>query len=511
MVVTNTQNLGTSVVPDLMRVYESLTQSKPQPIPQHGFQSNNVASGVSSQLQSTAAIASQYGGQSSQKQLHADPQVPVSLQSSNNRVVRQDPLDSHLSSINVTSQDSAIFKRNRPLKSTTRKRSIDNDKTSTNESKPRKKKVGDGRWSKRFAWPDELHRDFVSAVFDVGLKNSSPSSILEQMHPHEQITTERIKSHLQKYRIHRQKSKMDFMSSYESSLLKLKSGDKDLSDPLSFNCGEAAAHLTYLTSTEKEVDERDSTSLVQGGILQLPTLTDDEKRSPVGASFGYLMGLFFSLKQQLSAHRGIQEVCEGSPAMIPSSSTQSEQQNECSFTQPGTESTMILSIDRSEANFARYSSKDPNHTPSTNSTSVDQLHAQSGHHQQPLLRSSHNTASRATESNDTFNTSSLPSSSASMPPPDTRNNNPMEESNMMMRDMQSQMEFQNKMRKLKEQELSKYTQPSDTPFDQYAGTTYDTSSSGATKSGGEGLSIDADFWQSDQVLDEQLFEFLMND
>lgn len=64
----------------------------------------------------------------------------------------------------------------------------------------RKSKETDGRWSKRFTWPDELHRDFVSAVFDVGLKHSSPSTILEHMPKHPQITSERVKSHLQKYR-----------------------------------------------------------------------------------------------------------------------------------------------------------------------------------------------------------------------------------------------------------------------------------------------------------------------
>jgi SHAQKYF class myb-like DNA-binding protein len=74
----------------------------------------------------------------------------------------------------------------------------------------------DGRWSKRFTWPDELHRDFVSAVFDVGLKHSSPSAILSQMPEHEGITTERIKSHLQKYRVHRAKSKSEFMGCLRS-------------------------------------------------------------------------------------------------------------------------------------------------------------------------------------------------------------------------------------------------------------------------------------------------------
>jgi hypothetical protein len=34
------------------------------------------------------------------------------------------------------------------------------------------------RKTKRFIWPDELHRLFVAAIFDVGLKNASPKALL---------------------------------------------------------------------------------------------------------------------------------------------------------------------------------------------------------------------------------------------------------------------------------------------------------------------------------------------
>ncbi|KAF0759472.1 hypothetical protein AaE_003698, partial [Aphanomyces astaci] len=37
------------------------------------------------------------------------------------------------------------------------------------------------RRTKRFIWPDELHRLFVAAVFDVGLKNASPKALLTLM------------------------------------------------------------------------------------------------------------------------------------------------------------------------------------------------------------------------------------------------------------------------------------------------------------------------------------------
>ena len=37
---------------------------------------------------------------------------------------------------------------------------------------------GDARWRKRYTWSPEAHRAFVSAVFDVGTKSSTPSAIL---------------------------------------------------------------------------------------------------------------------------------------------------------------------------------------------------------------------------------------------------------------------------------------------------------------------------------------------
>ena len=68
-------------------------------------------------------------------------------------------------------------------------------------------------------WLDEAHRDFVSAVFDVAGPEAvqfSPAALLERMG--KAMTSERGKSHLQKYRIHRAKSnKQEFMTSYDAA------------------------------------------------------------------------------------------------------------------------------------------------------------------------------------------------------------------------------------------------------------------------------------------------------
>ncbi|KAG6608881.1 Two-component response regulator ARR18 [Phytophthora cinnamomi] len=60
------------------------------------------------------------------------------------------------------------------------------------------------RKTKRLVWTDELHFRFVSAVFELGVKNASPKALLalmETKNPTEGLTAEHIKSHLQKYRI----------------------------------------------------------------------------------------------------------------------------------------------------------------------------------------------------------------------------------------------------------------------------------------------------------------------
>jgi SHAQKYF class myb-like DNA-binding protein len=190
-------------------------------------------------------------------------------------------------------------------------------------TKLKKKSKQDGRWSKRFTWPEDLHRDFVSAIFDVGLKQSSPSTILEYMPKHDQITTERIKSHLQKYRLHRAKSKKEFIASYEASIRNLQNRGGTLSVSNSMGGGEVAAHLAYASSNgqpdgedgqheavnqhsavvipnlpahpTKSADwEETSPSgnspknqlppTVQSDSLMLPELTEAEKQSPIGIS-----------------------------------------------------------------------------------------------------------------------------------------------------------------------------------------------------------------------------------
>lgn len=67
---------------------------------------------------------------------------------------------------------------------------------------------------RRFVWSVPLHQDFVASVFDIGLKCASPKLLLEMMPVVDGLTSEHIKSHLQKYRLHRQRSREEFLKSY---------------------------------------------------------------------------------------------------------------------------------------------------------------------------------------------------------------------------------------------------------------------------------------------------------
>ena len=327
------------------------------------------------------------------------------------------------------------------------------------------------------------------------------------MPKHEQITTERIKSHLQKYRLHRAKSKKEFVSSYESSLSTFNA--RGVNGVKSIGGAEVAAHLTYTalndgntaappadtsastakaasnTSQEpkQETSRASSTEQSAQDSLFLPQLTEAEKQSPIGAAMGYLMGLFFSLKQQLMIQRSL----EANNARDQNAPVQA----------------VFNSFVAGAAAVPSSSEYDP--TAIHGSASFDQT--------------------------------------AVLSAPSVRTN--LEENTMMKREMQNQMAFQNKMRALKQQELNKYKNVSaDTkggddekekledaqtpikaegesskeddadPGGQYQGageTAGADSASGNRQQRSRGLSVGAsdEFWNTD-VVDEQLFEFLMN-
>ena len=93
----------------------------------------------------------------------------------------------------------------------------------------------------------------------------------------------------------------------------------------SLSCGEAAALCTYATLTERTLSveslltpissasRRVSVDGVGVGTLQLPLLNTQEKDGPIGQAFGYLVGLYQALSQQLESSRQEQGESESSP------------------------------------------------------------------------------------------------------------------------------------------------------------------------------------------------------
>jgi SHAQKYF class myb-like DNA-binding protein len=339
-------------------------------------------------------------------------------------------------------------------------------------SKSRRKNAdADGRWSKRFTWPEDLHRDFVAAVFDVGLKHASPSTILEFMPKHEQINTERIKSHLQKYRLHRAKSKKEFMTVYDSAMAKMKKEGTTHPETLGSG-GEIAAALTQSALHDKDPtpsassrikgnetggEKRDGLTPHEGGAkakqttatnknesgehtqpassgltavnvasprhdsLLLPQLTLEEKQSPVGASMGYLMGLFFSLKQQIVEQRLIAQKLQ---------EEQAARRTLVAAAQPGygTDDQPIQDV-------------------------FDSFMGASGHPGQHHFGTAAPAPMATSSSIGPLAVAALPAGTA---PLSSSRNHTVEQSNMMKRDMESQRALQNKMRALKQQEFAKY-------------------------------------------------------
>lgn len=461
--------VGESIVPDLMRIYESLTQSKTPDVPSQVLQqqSENIGKLSSNGYVPEAANFSASSKSEGHVEGYGDYPPPAGYGNHEQNGMTPPPY-SH----QATCPYQAI-----PANRSTRKRStpippfedvprveVDNTFSSAGSvdysyggakrRKPSKKdekmqKDKDGRWSKRFTWPEDLHRDFVASIFDVGLKHSSPSTVLEQMTPHEQVTTERVKSHLQKYRLHRQKSKKEFMTEFESTLHRLRQTGYDGIDTLSG--GKVAGQAAFATmtnqstnalskattpdmatklATEKEISppplmvshQQPTKDEISPEMLVLPRLTEEEKSSPIGASMGYLMGLFFSLKQQLDMQRQHQDIVR--------------QQQEASAVAAANVNVNVniasqSDIEQQDAAARVYDSFVKGlPTADSDSPEYDEIVAPA------------NVASNVAV---TLSPGGLPS---------TRNN--LEENNIMKREMKNQMAFQSKMRALKQQEQSKY-------------------------------------------------------
>ncbi|EEY56728.1 uncharacterized protein PITG_20803 [Phytophthora infestans T30-4] len=132
------------------------------------------------------------------------------------------------------------------------------------EDKPVPKQRKYERKTKRFIWPDDLHRLFVAAIFDVGLKNASPKALLALMEaagPNSGLTTEHLKSHLQKYRLNYERSRMEFLEYYDRSAKRnLKRRRRQAQHRASGTGSEANTMFVFPISNSKRRKSRGSDS-----------------------------------------------------------------------------------------------------------------------------------------------------------------------------------------------------------------------------------------------------------
>ena len=163
---------------------------------------------------------------------------------------------------------------------------------------------------------------------------------MEFMTPTTELTSERVKSHLQKYRLNRSKSRTEFMTNYDSALEGYQKRAEQAKEDgceegliiddsgAGLSYGEAAALLTHTALNEppcqeEEMEEEEVNPVVErgrnrnpaisnasqvsdgegAGVLQLPLLTAQENDSLIGRGFGYIVGLYQNYCEQLEESR----------------------------------------------------------------------------------------------------------------------------------------------------------------------------------------------------------------
>ena len=192
-------------------------------------------------------------------------------------------------------------------------------------------------------WTPDAYRSFISVVYNEGMKHASPSVIRESMTMRNpMITSERIKSHLQKYRLHSSKSKDEFMNEYDTWMAKvthalgtsnLAMGPTPLPSPLYAlqlsglgipSAGALAAYLTYSVVADERGGDQEQQPSGDPGVARLPStvpqdedqqeilarlvsdptfvfpaLTDEEKQSSLGRMLMHVMALCMELNDRI--------------------------------------------------------------------------------------------------------------------------------------------------------------------------------------------------------------------
>jgi SHAQKYF class myb-like DNA-binding protein len=122
----------------------------------------------------------------------------------------------------VSTDDDAYYQNDRNNSRRKKRKSRDNDNESDNNINIALSLIENHM-------PREVEESFVCAIFELGLKKSSPKvlmSLMNKSNPQSglgsrfgsKLSTEHIKSHLQKYRIHHERSKLEFLTYYNEHM-----------------------------------------------------------------------------------------------------------------------------------------------------------------------------------------------------------------------------------------------------------------------------------------------------
>jgi SHAQKYF class myb-like DNA-binding protein len=186
--------------------------------------------------------------------------------------------------------------------------------------------VPDNATTDESCWTEQVHRQFVEAIMMHGMKQASPSVILDHMsYHHEALSSERVKSRLQKYRRNKDKSESEFMQEYDSwmqtaltmgatmtaspSTIAEMMGSDDRPHLLG---GHAAAFLSFAALAEEHSTAQPIMMPLPpdlapqdfvGARIPHPALTPQESQSPLGASIMRVVALCRSMTQYLLQQR----------------------------------------------------------------------------------------------------------------------------------------------------------------------------------------------------------------
>ena len=206
-------------------------------------------------------------------------------------------------------------------------------------------------------WTLDQHRAFATAIFEIGLKDCSPTVIIENMRKQQRyVTRERIKSRLQKFRQTKERSTGEFLKGFDSFFASTEEAKHFLKNkksnivrrkepspkailatalegkkPNKLLGGEAAALLSYSVlndfSTSRAPDQLEYKAAV---LSEFPSLTEEEKRSSLGSSLLQVKSLIENMTDVLMKSRnGMQPFPAGKPGTWDDASDSSASSIDC--------------------------------------------------------------------------------------------------------------------------------------------------------------------------------------